>query len=323
MAVLQNRLLEARDALGHAAHVALVGDNDLRALGERRGVCGQLAVDDAVVLDGIAVLKAAGDVDDVHDERRALDMAQELVPQAATLRGALDQAGDVGDDIRVIAGADDAEVGHERGERVVGDLRPGGTHARDERRLADARHADERRVGHELHLELDPVLLGGLALLRERRGASRRRHEMGVAASSGAAGSDDDALPVMREVRDVEHDLLRVGVELADDGAHGDLEDQVLTVFAVTPGPLAVRAALGTEMMLEAVVDQRGELRVRLDDDVAAAPAVAAVRTPFGHIGLTAKRHAAGAAVAAFDVDAADICELGHRGPLSGRSIDA
>ena len=73
-----------------------------------------------------------------------------------------------------------------------------------------------------------------------------------------------------------------------------------------------MRASLGAEMMLESIIDERRELGVGLDDDIAAMAAVAAVGSALGNEGLTTERHAAGAAVAALDVDAANIGELGH-----------
>ena len=39
---------------------------------------GELTVDDTVILDRIAILKPARHVNDMHDERRALNVAQEL-----------------------------------------------------------------------------------------------------------------------------------------------------------------------------------------------------------------------------------------------------
>ncbi len=66
---------------------------------------------------------------------------------------------------------------------------------------------------------------------------------------------------------------------------------------------LAVGSAAGTEVVLVSVIDERGELGVGHDHDVAAAAAVAAVGAALGHEGLAAETHAARAAVAALDVD--------------------
>ena len=64
-------------------------------------------------------------VDHVDQHRAALDVPQELQAQALAGGRARDQAGHVGDGEGVVAGLHHAEVGHQGGERVVGDLRPG------------------------------------------------------------------------------------------------------------------------------------------------------------------------------------------------------
>ena len=310
--VLEGGHLERLDTIGHAGGIALVGDDDLRTIGQVGCIAAELIVDDAVILERIAALIAARNVDHVQDQGRALDMTQELMAQALALGRALDETRDVGNDIGILAGTHHAEIGHERGERVVGDLGASGAHAGDERGLTDTRETHEGRIGHELHLELDPVLDGGLALLSKRRSTARGSHEVRVAQTAGTTGSHHDALPVVREVGQVVGGLHRRGIKLADDGAHGHLEDKVLAVGAVFARTLAVRAGLGAEMMLESIIDERRKLGVGLDDDIAAMTAVAAVGAAFGNKGLTAERHAAGAAVAALDVDAANIGELGH-----------
>ena len=71
-----------------------------------------------------------------------------------------------------------------------------------------------------------------------------------------------------------------------------------------------MRSALGTKVMLKAVIDQRRQLSIGLDDDIAATTAVAAIGAALGDKGLAPKRHASGTAVAAAHVNAADIGEL-------------
>src|SRR5262249_10901391 len=65
----------------------------------------------------------------------------------------------------------------------------------------------------------------------------------------------------------------------------------------------AVAAGLGLEVLLVAVVDQRVEAVDAFGDDVAAAPAVAAVRPAELDEFLAPERHASGAAVAGADID--------------------
>ena len=129
---------------------------------------------------------------DEHDQHpRPLDVAQELVPEAPALARPLDEPGDVGDhELVAVVEAHDAEVGLERGERVVGDL---GLGRRDRARsacdLPTLGKPDERDVGHQLQLEPQPALLARLALLGERRRPPAVGEEPGVAPAAPAAGA--------------------------------------------------------------------------------------------------------------------------------------
>ena len=133
MSIVERCALKVGNLVGRARRVALVGNDDLRTLRKLGAILLELAVDDAIVLNRIAILKTTRHVDDVHDECRALDVAQELMAQALALARTLDETGNVGNDVRIFAGTHHAEVRHERGKRVVGNLGTGGTHARDER----------------------------------------------------------------------------------------------------------------------------------------------------------------------------------------------
>ena len=256
MSIVERGALEVGDLVSRARRIALVGDDDLRAFRKLGAILLELAVDDAIVLDRIAILKTTRHIDDMHDESRALNVAQELMAQALALARTLDKARDVGNDIGVLAGTHHTQVGHERGKRIVGDLGSGGTHARDKRGFAHRREAHERGIGHELHLELDPVLLGRLAQLGERGRAAHRRHKVRIAQTTGATGRHDDALAIVNKIGNLEHRGLRLGIELAYHSAHGNLKDQVLAALAITAGALTVRSALGTKVMLKAVIDQ-------------------------------------------------------------------
>ena len=161
------------------------------------------------------------------------------------------------------------------------------------------------------------MLLGGLALLGEGRSAARRGHEMGISATTTAAGCNRDIFPVMREVGNLIEGLLGFGVELTHDRTHRHLQNQIFTAFSVATRSLAVCATFRTKMVLEAIVDQGRQLRRSLDHHVAATTAVATVRTTLGHVGFAPKGHATSAAISALDVDSADIGKLRHRMPFS------
>ena len=90
------------------------------------GVLFQFGLDDRQIGERIAVRFQRAAVKHVHQCSAALHVTQEVVAQALALAGAFDQARDVGDGEADIAGLDNAEVGNEGGEGVVGDLGPRG-----------------------------------------------------------------------------------------------------------------------------------------------------------------------------------------------------
>ena len=120
----------------------------MRGRSSRPPYCLQLLLDDVEVGDRVAVGLQRRGVQHVHQHRAALDMAQELQAQALALAGAGDQPGHVRDGVDGRTGGHHAEVGHQRGERVVGDLRLGGATApRSARtcRRSGSRRAPRRR----------------------------------------------------------------------------------------------------------------------------------------------------------------------------------
>ena len=153
----------------------------------------QFGLDDVEVGDRVAVALQGGAVQDVHQHRAALDVPQELVAQALALGGAGDQAGHVGDGVDRLARADHAEVRDQGGERVVGDLRLGRGHRRDQRGLAGAGVADQGHVGDRLQLQGELAVLAGLAEQREAGGLALGGGQRGVAQAADAAVRDDEA----------------------------------------------------------------------------------------------------------------------------------
>ena len=90
-----------------------------------------------------------GAVDEVQQRRAALDVAEEAVAEAGALVRPLDQPRNIGDDHVVAVQDDDAELGAERGEGIVGDLRPCARNRGQEGRLAGVGQADQPDVGDQ------------------------------------------------------------------------------------------------------------------------------------------------------------------------------
>ena len=222
--------------------------------------------------DRVAAGLEGGAVDHVHQRGAALDVAQEVVAETAALAGALDQAGHVGHGEGDVTADDDAEVGDQRGERVVGDLGPGARDRGDQRRLAGARVADQADVGDDLELEGDGAFGAVLAEQGEAGGLARGGGERRVAETAATALGDDQLGLGSGQVGEA---LAGVGV-----GDHGPVGDRQHDVVAV--GPVLVVAAAGlaagrAPVGLAVVVDERGHVGVDAEDDGTAVTAVAAV----------------------------------------------
>src|ERR1700676_3321553 len=95
----------------------------------------------------------------------------------------------------------------------------------------------------------------------------------------------------------------RLAVFIEDLRSDRHLEHDRLAVGAMAVLAHAVGALLGLEVLLIAIVDQRVQSIDRLDDDVAAAAAIAAGGSAELDILLAAERHAAVTAVAGADID--------------------
>ena len=173
------------------------------------------------------------------DQRaRTLEVREELVPEPDSLARALDQTGHVGDDeLAAVGRLEGAEYRLQRRERIVGDLRLRVRDAGEERRLAGVRQADERRVGEQLQLQLDVVLLTRRTDLCEPRHLPGRRDEASVAAPALAALGEHHARTGVREVGE---EVAVLGEDLRPD-RHAQLG--VVAVRAVLSRPASVLAA--------------------------------------------------------------------------------
>jgi len=245
------------------------------------------------------------EIEQHHKNAGSLNVAQELVTEAPPLARAFDEAGNVGhDEVESVVGLHDSQVRGERGELVVGDLRLRGRDARDQRRLASVRKADERDVGEQLELELQPGFFALLALFGEGRSAALVREEASIPAAALATGRSEVAVAVIGEVGE---DL---AVAAANDRANGHRGDEVVATAAMFLLPGTVFAALTFAVRVIAVAEQRRHVMVRFNPHAAAVAAIAAIGAASFHHRFTPKRHTARAAAAALHVDLALVDKL-------------
>ena len=142
------------DALGIVDGVDLVGGDELRLL-EQVAVVERRARGECVSKSSTGSRPDAPDTSTRWISTFVRSMwRRNWWPEPVSLVRPFDQPGHVGDDEAALAAhRDDAEIGRERRERIVGNLRLGRRDARDERRLAGVGEADEADVGEQLQLQ--------------------------------------------------------------------------------------------------------------------------------------------------------------------------
>ena len=212
-------------------------------------------------------------------------MSQKPDPQPFAFGGTFDDARDVGhDEAAVVAVADDAEVGHQGGEGIVGDLRSGGRNDRQQGRFAGIGEAHEAHIGQQLQLHDDPAFLRGLAWLGELGRLHGGRLEEGVAFAAAAALEQHDGLSVLGDLA-----KRLAGLGFIGHRAQRHVDEDVLAGGACELVAAAWDAIAGHQVLGVAKVQQGPHLGIASQDDVAATTAVAAVRTAFWDIFLTAE----------------------------------
>src|SRR5438876_952127 len=304
---------DPRRRVARLGEVELIQSDEPRALIKAAPVAHQLGVDGGDVLERIGARR----VHDMHEEPRALDVPKELFAEAEAAARPLDEPGDVGDDELAIIETRDAQIRGERRERVVGDLRTSARERGEERRLPRVRQAREAHIGEKLQLEVDLPALALAAVLGDARGASRARRETRVAFSTGSAARHDELLAGCGEVRD------RLACRAIDhERSWWDVEHPIRTGPSAAVAASARLAGGRVDLLCEAKVGERPELRIHSQDDVAALSAISSVRTTARNMRLAPEGDDAPATVASADHEARAIDEHGLQANEGPRQRD-
>ncbi len=193
----------------------------------------------------------------------------------------------------------DAEVRLERRERVVRDLGLRRADRRDQRRLprvGEARPAPRRpSAGSRARATASSPYSPCSAKLGARRAFERNRVLPRPPRPPRAASQVSPWLTRSATISWV----LRSRTVVPS----GTVDDEVLAPVTVTLVPRAVGPRLRLAVRMVPEREQRRDVAVGLEPDVAALAAVAAVGPALGHVGLTAHRDCAGTAVATLDVE--------------------
>src|SRR5947209_808352 len=210
---------------------------------------------------------------------------------------AFDQTGNIGDYItffmRHLANGDYAQVGLQRGERIVSDFWLGSGDARDQSRFADVWIPHQANIRQQLQLQTQDFLFTGEARLMLARGLVRAGGKVLIAASAAPAMRHNDALIGLGEIMNA-----LAAFFVIENGANGYLQHDTVPIAASAVGALAMTPALRFIFRIKSEVHQRVVAFAGFHDYVAAAAAIAARGPAARNKFLPAKRHAAVAAVA-------------------------
>ena len=231
-------------------------------------------------------------------------MAEESLPQPRALRGTLDESRDVRKHDASGIAFGNAQLGVQRRERIVGDLRMGRGQRPQHRRLAGVRRPDQAHVGDQLEVEENLQLLTFEPWLRVVGSVARRALEVDVASSAGAATRSHHTRAGAIEVGDQRP----LGVER--DRADGHFEDEVGRAAAGLAPAGAVSARLSVPSPPLCVQGQVADVVGGFEDYRSAAAAVPAVGAASRGVWLTAERSRAFAAMTAAHGDPGGVDEM-------------
>ncbi len=223
--------------------------------------------------DALTALGRAADVVTFEFENVPAASIERLAEAGALVR-ALDQPGNVGYHELALVNPDDAQIGMQRGERVVGDFRLGGTDHTEKRGLAGIGEANQPNVGEELQLHDFPLLQAVFPWLGIAWRLVGGRLEMVVAEAATSSGSGDDFLTVLGDFS-----LNFTCLCVFDKGAKGNLNDGVIAVRTMATVARSCLAVLSDDVALVLEVQKRPKLAVPADDHVASTAAISTIRT--------------------------------------------
>ena len=234
----------------------------------------------------------------MNQHAATLDVAKETVADPDAFRSPFNQARNVGEHEFTAPVAHHAKLGNQCGEGIVADL---GLRVRDridEGRFARIGQADEADIREQLQPQPHPHLLARQARLVLAGGAVGRGLVRGISAPTHPAFEEGNALADHGEVG--EHLLPILGEDLCAD-RHLDHERLGRSAGAVLSHPVPATRRL--EVLRIAEVDQRVEARDGFEHDIAAVPAVSAVRAAVFDVHLAPERDGPRAASAGFQID--------------------
>ena len=172
-------------------------------------------------------------------------------------------------------------------------------------RFSDGGQADKPDIRNRFELQLDLILRRFDARLGKARCLMRRRCKLCVALAAASAAEDDPLLVSLAHVRED-----GAALHVPHNGTDGDANHQRFTVFARAELRLARLTVFRAVESLKLKIQQCGHMRIGKKHEVAAAPAVSAIRPAHLYIFFTVKGGVPVSAVSGFHDDARFIDKL-------------
>src|SRR6266849_328668 len=241
-------------------------------------------------------------VDQMDEEARAFDVAEESNTEPRAFVRTLDEAGKIGDDksaaelgavpAGAAVGVDDPQIRFQRGKGIVGDFRARRGDNGNQSGLAGIGITHQADIGQKFQLEAKMALFARKSVFMFARGLMPGLGKVLIAASTAATVGDQYALAGAGEVG------YGRALIVEDQRADGNLQDHVTTGMTGAVGAFAMAATIGLEFAIVTVAEQRVVVNVGFEIDAAAMAAVAARGTAAGHVFFPPEGHATIAAVA-------------------------
>ena len=278
--------------------VVLRDRDDLRAPTQLFVKILQFAANRLVVADRVGSVERRG-LDKMEDNARALDVSQEVVPQADAFARAFDQTGNIRDDESAV-GSDlrEPQVRRHRRKGVIGDLGLRLCESTQEGALSGVGEPDEADVGDHSEFEANGARLSLFTWLSDRRRAHRRALKAHISLSAEPSARDDEGVFVLFEVFEK-----KIVIEVEDHSADGNVDHEIAPILTVTLRGAALLSVLSFPHALICELQQTRDVLVSANNDVSPFTAVAAVGTAARDVFFPSE---AGAPVAAFTRDDVD-----------------
>src|SRR5580698_1230889 len=220
---------------------------------------------------------------------RALDVLEKLIAEANSFVRPFEQSGNVDDNERFVVGdAHDAQLWFDRREGILGDFRPRRRNDRKQRRLSGIRYADDAAIRQQPQFEAECEAFAGFAVFGKARRLPNARRKVLITESAASPTRGQNARPCLVQIG--EKLLGGVAVCSKRDRTNRYRDREIGAAAPGFPRTSARLPGLSRKVPPEAKLNERRELRRRLEKDVAAMTAIAAGGPTLRNVLLTAPR---------------------------------